>query len=275
MAGGGARSPFALLDVQLAFTTEDALQSVERDGRLPPLSAHIAYNGTGRLQGRWEVVLPGDEPPATRDLLTEATLPPEERPLQRRFTPVERFNVFLPPTGSATLPGPDPARLPTAVEGLYQVLLRVEASDDKEGDSNLELAGAGAGVVHSGAVAGFPLPVLRYFVGSLPSGVAPGRFAPLAPAAGAVFAGEAAPVLSWTLEPAASLYRVEVAPKAGGSPFAAVVQQGIGSYQLPPFIRQRSEDGKFRWRVVVLGVRSEDRGATDWRDFTWSPTEGR
>ena len=50
------------------------------------------------------------------------------------------------------------------MEGTYQVLLRVEASDDREGDSNLSDAGAGVGVVHSGAVAGFPLPVLRYVV---------------------------------------------------------------------------------------------------------------
>ncbi len=46
------------------------------------------------------------------------------------------------------------------------MLLRIEASDDKEGDSDLSAVGAGSGVVHSGAVAGFPLPTLRYFVGS-------------------------------------------------------------------------------------------------------------
>src|SRR5439155_21742231 len=126
--------------------------------------ARIAYTGTGRLIGRWEVVLPGEEPPTSRDLLTEATLPLDQRGSQRRFTQLERFNVFLAPDGRATLPGPDMRLLPSAVEGTYRVLLRVEATDDCEGDSNLADAGAGTGVVHSGAVAGFPLPVLRYVV---------------------------------------------------------------------------------------------------------------
>ena len=68
------------------------------------------------------------------------------------------------------LEGPDPSRLPNTVEGGYLILLRIEASDDKEADSNLAVVG-GSRVIHSGAVAGFPLPPLRYFVGS---GVAAG-----------------------------------------------------------------------------------------------------
>nr|MDQ6893880.1 hypothetical protein [Acidobacteriota bacterium] len=165
LTGGGARVPFALLDVRVAFATDDPIVSVERLAAPPPFKAEISYNGTGRLVGRWEVVLPGDERPAGRDLLTEGTLPPEERLLQRRYTEVERFNVFLPPVGHFTLVGPDPSKLPTTVDGLHEVLLRIEASDDKEADSDLAAAAAGEGVIHSGAVAGFPLPVLRYFVG--------------------------------------------------------------------------------------------------------------
>lgn len=52
--------------------------------------------------------------------------------------------------------------------GQYLVLLRIEATDDKEGDANLAAVGVGPGVVHSGAVAGFPIPPLRYFAGGGP-----------------------------------------------------------------------------------------------------------
>ncbi len=165
LTDGGARTPLALLDVQLRFAGDDPVLSVPAGAAPPPLEARIAYNGTGRLVGRWEVVLPGEEPPSAEDLLTEATLPAELRGTQKRYTEIERFNVFLPPTGEVVLPGPSPDDSPWTVNGLYQILLRIEASDDKEGDVDLEAAGAGDGILPTGAVAGFPLPVLRYFVG--------------------------------------------------------------------------------------------------------------
>jgi hypothetical protein len=262
LTAGGARSPLALLDVALRFDGEPTVLSVQR-GRTPPaLSAAVAYNGTGRLQGRWEVVLPGDPPPATRDLLTEATLPAAERPLQRRYTELSRFNVFLPPTGRYLLPGPDPKLLPTAVDGLHQVLLRIEASADREADSNLAAAGAGEGIVHSGGVAGFPLPVLRYYVGSLP---APGGFAPLLPADGARIEAGQPLDLSWEQRDGGALYRVELADGGGQPIFSAVVQQGIGTYRAPSWLGERVADGKVRWRVVALDAAGEEVAATAWR----------
>ncbi|HEY0873523.1 MAG TPA: hypothetical protein VGD94_08630, partial [Vicinamibacterales bacterium] len=164
LAGGGARVPLALLDVRLGFAADEPVLFLPAGESPPPVSAQITYTGTGRLRGRWEVVLPGEELPTPQDLLPEASLPPDQRGLQRRYTPLDRFNVFLPPVGRMTLPGPDVARLPTSVDGTYFLLLRVEATDDKEADSNLANAGAGQGIVHSGAVAGFPLPMLRYVV---------------------------------------------------------------------------------------------------------------
>jgi hypothetical protein len=268
MAGGGARVPLALLDVRLAFTVDQPVLSVPRGATPPPLAAEITYNGTGRLVGRWEVVLPGDEPPASRDLLTEATLPPEERGLQRRYTQVGRFNLFLPPTGRVILPGPDPAKLPTAVEGLYQVLLRVEASADKEGDSNLGLAGAGSGVVHAGAVAGFPLPPLRYYVGSGGDGllaVAHG-FTQLLPEPDARLAGGAPLDFSWGLLPNAVVYRLELGREGDREAhFSAFLQQGIGSYRAPGWVRQGLAGVTARWRVVAIGPDGEELGATGWR----------
>jgi hypothetical protein len=268
MAGGGARVPFALLDVELAFDVDEPVLFVRQGDRAPAMSARISYNGTGRLRGRWEVVMPGEDLPAARDLLTEATLPREERGTQRRYSEIGRFNVFLPPSSRTfTLPGPDPRRLPTSAEGFYYVLLRVEASDDKEGDSNLAAAGAGLGVVHAGAVAGFPLPPLRYIVGGERSapvdGGAPDDLRILAPADGAVMAGAAAE-LAWVDIPQADVYRVEV-EAVGRRVLSALVPHGVAAYRLPPFLKERAGTGEIRWRVVALDVAGRELRASAWR----------
>lgn len=165
LAGGGARSPLALLDVKVGFLNDKGAKSpiflVERDTTPSKIAATILYNGTGRLKGRWEVKYPGDPEPTSSDLLTEATLPIEKRGLQRRYTVLNTFDIFLSPTGKVILPGPKANKIPHNVDGLYKILLRIEATRDKEGNSN-----TGAGIVASGGVAGFPMPVLRYYVGS-------------------------------------------------------------------------------------------------------------
>lgn len=270
LAGGGARVPLALLDVEVSFAVDGTVLSVPVGGEVLPLSATITYNGTGRLRGRWEVVQPGDEQPASRDLLTEATLPPEERPLQRRYTLADRFDVFLPPTGRVVLPGPDPSRLPTEVEGLYQILLRVEASADKEGDSNLANAGAGVGVVHAAAVAGFPMPILRYFVGSAAGSghLAAGGLSLLLPAAGVQAPGPVA--FAWNPVTNVTTYRLEVERIDNREPvLQALLQQGIATYSAPPWLAERAAGAGMRWRVVALGPNGEPVETSDWRDFSF------
>ncbi|MBP1647453.1 MAG: hypothetical protein H6Q30_898, partial [Bacteroidetes bacterium] len=168
LSGGGARSPFALVNVALAFSNQEVLPSVRPGSAPPPFSASIIYTGTGQLHGRWEIVRPGDVPPSEMDLLTEATLPLEQRPMQKRYTELERFSMFLPPTGRFELPGPDSTQLPAEVTGLYMILLRIEASTDIESQSNLDDVGAGPAPVPTGGVAGFAIPPLRYFVGGQP-----------------------------------------------------------------------------------------------------------
>ena len=271
MAGGGARVPFSLLDVELAFDVNEPVLFVRNGDRPPPLGARIAYNGTGRLRGRWEVVMPGEELPSSRDLLTEATLPREERGTQRRYTELGRFNVFLPPSSRAfTLPGPDPRRLPTSAEGFYYLLLRIEASDDKEGDSSLASAGGGLGVVNAGAVAGFPLPALRYVVGgdrSMPlDGGTPEDLRLLAPAEGAVAAAGGLE-LSWIELPQADVYRVELADTGGTRVLSALVQRGIGTYRLPPFVKDRAAGGQLRWRVMAIDVTGREIRSSAWRQL--------
>lgn len=270
LTGGGARVPLALLDVSLEFASRSEVQVVPAGQTAPPLSARILYNGTGRLQGRWEVVMPGDEPPTQQDLLTEATLPVELRGTQQRYTELERFNHFLPPTGEFVLPGPDVSRIPTEAEGLYQVVLRIEASADKEGDSNLAAAGAGVGTVRSGAVAGFPMPALRYYVGQPDVLVSEptSSFQLLLPRSGHRIGEGDAAVLSWSDAPSAVLYRVQVRTMAGEVVLSAVVESATTSYQAPPMLRGRASDG-FEWRVVALGAGGARLSSTPWRAAGW------
>lgn len=272
MAGVGARTPLALTDVQLRYVIESTLQPV-RPGQTPTaFHADVVYNGTGRLKGRWEVVVPGDEPPTAKDLLTEATLPASERAQQRRYTQLERFNVFLPPTGRIRVPGPDPSKLPTATEGLYMVLFRVEASDDKESDSNLALAGAGTGVVHSGGVAGFPMPVLRYYVGSAGELIAPataGDIVLLTPKAGDAIAIEPPLEFSWTPRTAAPFYRLEVKDAANNIVLSAILDPAASNYVAPSWFRERVTAGKLRWRVVAVNPEGEAIASSLWREIRY------
>ncbi|MCS7101353.1 MAG: hypothetical protein NZL99_06590 [Burkholderiaceae bacterium] len=266
MSAGGARTPLALLDVRLTFGDargETTVLAVARGERLPPLQAELLYNGSGELRGRWEVVMPGDPPPRELDLLTEATLPPEQRLEQRRYTLVDRFSVFLTPAGRYMLTGPDPSRLPTAVDGPYQVLLRIEATDDKEGQSQL---GTGA-VAVSGGVAGFPLPVARYYVGS-PELVAalpqrpPARVELMLPMEDGRL-NEALPAFSWIDVDGAALYRLEV--EAGGAlVLSALVRPGVSNYVAPPWLAEKLVRPA-RWRVLALDARQGMVGESPWR----------
>lgn len=270
LTGGGARTPFALTDVRLSFATEEPVLVLSPDATPPAVQARILYNGTGQLRGRWEVVLPGEEPPSAEDLLTEATLPIELRGRQRRYTEVGRFNAFLPPTGEFTLPGPDASRLPTFSHGQYLLLLRIEASDDKEGDSSLDAAGAGQGVVHTGAVAGFPIPPLRYYVGGEP--VAATGFRLLAPEAETVLPPDQPLDFSWVPASAALLYRLEIA-SGDDVVLEALVAAEVAGYRAPSWLRERVVDGEFRWRVVALGANGREMSATPWRTGKLDPND--
>lgn len=267
LTGGGARTPFALLDVRLAFATDDPVLPVPAGTVPPPLRAEIAYNGTGRLKGRWEIVYPGEDQPEQVDLLTEATLPVEQRGTQRRYTELDRFNVFLPPTGAFVLEGPDPASLPTEIEGLYLVVLRIEASDDKEADSDLAAAGAGTGTVHSGGVAGFSVPPLRYYVGSAgPIGAAGGRgLAASEPADGARLVAGAAADFAWEEHPGAIVHRIEIRDSSGTEVLAALLRRGNPVYRSPSWLWDALPDGELSWRVVALGLGGRELEATRWR----------
>ncbi len=279
MAGGGARVPLALTNVEVYFDTGSGRRPVyllERGQQVPPVEAVIHYNGSGRLKGRWEVVKPGDLEPTLEDLLTEASLPVERRGLQRRYLQLERFDLLLPPTGRVVLPGPDPATIPALVDGPYKILLRIEATREKEGDSN-----AVTGTVSSGGVAGFPMPVLRYYVGdeealAVLEEQAPKRSLSLMlPQDGAVVEPGRLPNFSWVDVEGASLYRLDLYAGDAEEPlFSAMVGEGISSYSLPPFIETPAGAG-LRWRVSALDSEGRVVARSPWRTLRVSSDGGR
>ena len=267
LSGGGARSPFALTDVKLAFAVDKNVLLANSDEPLPEVTAEIAYNGSGSLKGRWEVVLPGEEHPSDTDLLTEATLPIEERANQRRYTQLSTFNVFLPPGGRFTLHGPPDGKLPRTIKGEYLVLLRIESTDDKEGDSNLAVVGVGAGVVHSGAVAGFPLPVLRYYVGGGPLISSSAIIELLSPDDKVTLSATISPEFSWSEHSAAHFYRLEIVDGAEQLILAAVLNPTKRTYRAPPWFRERLTMPLVRWRVVGLDRTGVTVSESPWRAF--------
>ncbi|MCI0391141.1 MAG: hypothetical protein MOB07_20540 [Acidobacteria bacterium] len=269
LASGGARTPFALTDAQLLFEPDLPIVFVRSRTLTPKIKANIQYNGTGRLKGRWEVVAPGEELPSDFDLLPEGSLPFEQRGNQRRYTQLSRFNVFLPPVGRFTLGGPDPARLPRNIEGPYLILLRIEASDDKEADSDLSAVGVGPGIVHSGGLSGFALPVLRYFVGASESQAAT-PLALISPAEGATVNSVQSPLFTWVENQPGAFVRLEIAGRSEKPLLNSILPVGTMYYRAPSWLREKAVDGNLRWRVVMFNQTGQQIAATPWRGLRFA-----
>jgi hypothetical protein len=279
LSGNGAGVPFSLTDVQLDFGAgksprasgqEPLVLFIEPGAKAPPIRANIKYTGAGRLRGRWEVVRPGDPLPESRDLLPEASLPVEERVSQQRFTQLSRFNVFLPPGGRYVLQGPDPARLPRDVAGQYLILLRVEASDDRENISDLSAVGAGAGVAQGGAAAGFPLPALRYVVGggdNSRNASTANSFEPLLPRDGVTIAANQPIDFAWGASPQAAFYRLEIEDENGQPILSAMLKSAVRNYRAPSWLKSKITTGNLRWRVVAMDRAGQYIGETEKRKF--------
>jgi len=184
---------------------------------------------------------------------------------------MSRFNVYLPPTGKIILPGPEALRVDETLYGLYLVLLRIEATDDKAGDTDLAAAGVGNGTVHGGAVAGFPMPVLRYYVGSgsTPNSIiaANSILIQSSPDERALLPIGRPIEFSWLLLKGASLYRLEITDLAGKLALSAMVLGDSGAYRSPPWLKERAGSNLLRWRVIAFDNRGAQIDATDWRAF--------
>ena len=270
LSGNGARVPLSLTEVKLTWGVGKPVLFVKTGQKLPRFQAEITYTGTGRLIGRWELVKPGEVPPEPRDLLTEATLPFEERGTQKKYTQISRFNLYLPPTGKLVLPGPEVWRVDESLNGLYLVLLRIEASDDKEGDTDLASVGAGAGVVHGGAVAGFSLPTLRYYVGNgdpSKSFAVSDALMQLLPDDRALLPSEKPVDFKWTLIDNAATYRLEVQDLQATQILSAILVGDVDTYRAPPWLKDRARDAVMQWRVIAFDQAGTQISETDWRSF--------
>lgn len=252
LSGNGAGVPFSLTTVKLNWQDgEKVVPFIKPNEKLPKITAEIRYTGTGRLKGRWEIVKPGEELPDSRDLLSEAALTPEERGTQRRYTLLSRFNVNLPPGGKYVLPGPENWRIDKTIEGMYILLFRVEASDAPNSSSNI-----GGNELPTGAVAGFPMPTLRYYVGNSSNTeirqITKTNFeAPteiqLLPI-----------ILRWDFRENAKLYRVEIEDETNKKVFSAVILPTVKQYQLPSFIRQLAVSKQLKWKIVAVDENGEE-----------------
>jgi hypothetical protein len=189
---------------------------------------------------------------------------------------IERFQAFALPGGELTIPGPDPKRIALDADGPYKLLLRVEASDDKEGLSNT----GGGRLAASGGVAGFALPVLRFFVGSADQVAALAAAATASPRTGArielLMPGVAAlpaagePLrFAWVDIDGAALYRLEV--QGDGKPLlSAFVKPLVSLYVAPAFLAEQPALER-RWRVVALDAAGRVIAESGWRALAARP----
>ncbi|MDQ3131270.1 MAG: hypothetical protein M3Q99_10990 [Acidobacteriota bacterium] len=246
LSGNGAGVPFSLTGVKLQWQNgEKVVPFIKSDEKLPKISAEIRYTGTGRLKGRWEIVRPGEELPESRDLLSEAALPIEERGTQRRYTLLNRFNVNLPPGGKYVLPGQETWRIDKSVEGLY-LLFRVEASDAPNSASNI-----GGNTIPTGAVAGFAMPTLRYYVGNS-SNTNIRQITKTNFDSGEIEIQLLPVILRWKAVENTRIYRLEISDETDKTVFSAVVLSSAKQYQLPSFIHQFVASKQLKWRVTAL-----------------------
>jgi hypothetical protein len=149
------------------------------------------------------------------------------------------------------------------------ILLRVEASDDIDADSDLRQVGAGAGIVHNGGVAGFPMPVLRYIVGAGSSVLRPateGALGLLLPADDAEIALQGPLDFTWLETTQAAVYRIDIYD-GDRVVLSGLVPAGIAIYRAPPWVQQRLAAGPLRWRVAALDIQGQEIGVSAWRNL--------
>ena len=269
LSGNGARVPFSLTDVKLQWDGgTKVVPFIKTNEKLPKITAEIKYTGTGRLKGRWEIVKPGEALPERRDLLSEASLPAEERGTQKRYTQLNRFNVYLPPGGKYVLAGPENWRIDKTIEGMYLILLRIEASEDAESQSNTS-----NGVVNSGGAAGFAMPVLRYYVGgssgnqtiSVVEDAADNSssltgFTALTPEDESVASDDKPATFGWTAFEKASLYRLEIQNEKGELILSSMLPAEKRIYRAPSWLKDKAK--VIRWRVIALKEDGSKLGET-------------
>jgi len=172
LSGGTARTPLSITKVVLFGVDRDEDEPTDKilkirldaeNFKTGRVYANINTTGMGSLSGWWEVRTPSDPKIRKIDRYTEASLTESERLQQQRFQRIKKFNLTVPLSGALKLTGPSYKDLPRSSPGRYEILLRIGSSTDREAMSSLQSAG-GTPNLFSGGVAGFPLPILEYWV---------------------------------------------------------------------------------------------------------------
>lgn len=264
LGGNGAAVPFSITNVRLLWDGgEKTVPFIKSGETLPRITAEIFYTGSARLIGHWELVKPGEALPTQRELLPESSLPVEERGTHRRFAPVKRFNVFLPPVGRITIPGPENQRIEKTVDGMYLLLFRIESSQDGLNQSNV-----GAVSLDSGGASGFAMPVLRYYVGTGGEAQVDQFNAvdyQLSPADHALVGPTQSILFTWPEVPNTKYYQLIVENASGAEVFSAVLLRDTRSYRAPSWLMRNSGGDVLRWRVVAMDAKRSRVGETPMR----------
>jgi hypothetical protein len=138
---------------------------------------------------------------------------------------------------------------------MYLLLFRIESAQDGLNRSN-----AGAGVVDSGGASGFPMPVLRYYVGT-GGEVHVDQFNAvdhqLAPADQTAVSEKHSILFTWPTVPNTKYYRLIVENAAGLEIFSAVLLRDTRSYRAPSWLIRDAGSDLLRWRVLALDVNGE------------------
>jgi hypothetical protein len=146
----------------------------------------------------------------------------------------------LPPTGQVFLPGPNPDRIPKGATGLHLILLRIEATDDREADSTIQ-----TGIVSSGGVAGFPMPVLRYFIGT-----SEGKLALLEPQPDSKLSLLKPIQFAWQGIAGAGGYRLEIKDQ-DRIILSALLSADRTTYTAPPWLKEKIQT-PLTWKIQAL-----------------------
>jgi hypothetical protein len=136
---------------------------------------------------------------------------------------------------------------------------------------------AGAAVIHSGGVAGFPLPTLRYFVGVAPAALLPGAtggLVLLAPAHRSLLSAGEPLIFRFTRVGSATGYRLVVRGPDGAVLLEALLASGTDTYAAPPLLADRAKDAVLSWTVEAIGKDGQTLAASGAAELRFSAPKG-
>jgi len=118
-------------------------------------------------------------------------------------------------------------------------------------------------------VAGFPLPVLRYFVGAAGDST-PGIIRQLTPADNKTFAPKELVDFTWLDIDKGAFYQVEIRDVDGRTLVTALLPARVGTYRAPSWLRERAGPKTLRWTVRALDENGQHIGESRWRSFSFA-----